>query len=106
MSIDKSSCSEIPNSSDIVSRQAVLDLWDKYRPYIATKAIEFDYELRQLPSAEPKRGKWIKADVCGNTTSWECSCCHNWTGLPTGWNVKAKLWFCPKCTADMRGVTE
>ena len=54
--------------------------------------------------AEPKRGHWIEADVCGNTTSWECSCCHNWTGLPTGWNVKAKLWFCPKCTADMREV--
>ena len=59
-------------------------------------------EIEQLPPIQPKRGHWIEADVCGDTTSWECSCCHNWTGLPTGWNVKAKLWFCPKCTADMR----
>lgn len=61
--------------------------------------------LEQLPPIQPKRGHWIEADVCGDTTSWECSCCHNWTGLPTGWNVKIKLWFCPKCTADMREET-
>ena len=62
------------------------------------------HRLTAQPTIQPKRGHWIEADVCGNTTSWECSCCHNWTGLPTGWNVKAKLWFCPKCTADMREV--
>lgn len=61
--------------------------------------------IMKLPPIQPKRGHWIEADVCGDTTSWECSCCHNWTGLPTGWNVKIKLWFCPKCTADMREVT-
>ena len=61
--------------------------------------------IMKLPPIQPKRGHWIEADVCGDTTSWECSCCHNWTGLPTGWNVKTKLWFCPKCTADMREVT-
>lgn len=61
--------------------------------------------IKKLPPIQPKRGHWIKADVCGDTTSWECSCCHNWTGLPTGWNVKTKLWFCPKCTADMREVS-
>lgn len=93
--------------NDLISRQAAIDEGMSYingdcfcDKEDFAKYIEF---IEQLPSIQPKRGRWIEADVCGNTTSWECSCCHNWTGLPTGWNVKAKLWFCPKCTADMRG---
>lgn len=45
--------------SDLIRREDVMALWDKYHPEIATKAIEFDRALRQLPSAEPKHGKWI-----------------------------------------------
>jgi len=43
------------NVGDIISRQTAIDLWDKYHPYIATKAMEYDRELRALPSAEPER---------------------------------------------------
>ena len=39
-------------SDDLISRQAVIDLWDKYHPYIATKAMSYDIELRALPSAQ------------------------------------------------------
>ena len=72
---------------ELISKQAAIDLWEKYHYTIAVDAIRYDAELRQLPSAqpEPKRGKWIhvseemwKCDQCG-----EISCCS-----PN---------FCPDC---------
>ena len=42
-------------SDDLISRQTAIDLWDKYHPYIATKAMAYDKELRALPSAQPER---------------------------------------------------
>ena len=40
--------------SDYISRTAVLDLWDKYHPTIATCAMSYDKALRALPSAQPQ----------------------------------------------------
>lgn len=45
-------------TSDLISRQAVIDLWERYHPYIAVKANEFDRELRRLQSAQPEP-QWI-----------------------------------------------
>lgn len=39
--------------ADLIDRQAAIDLWERYRPYIATKASEYDTELKKLPSAQP-----------------------------------------------------
>ena len=36
---------------DMIYRQAVLDLWEKYHPTIAVDAMQYDAELRQLPPA-------------------------------------------------------
>lgn len=108
---------EVNRMNDLISRQAAIDAIERAKQNIhhnIERAIgdavcevldAVENGIKQLPPIQPKRGHWIEADVCGDTTSWECSCCHNWTGLPTGWNVKTKLWFCPKCTADMREVT-
>jgi hypothetical protein len=38
---------------DLISRQAVIDLWEQYHPYIAIKACEYDAKLRRLPSVQP-----------------------------------------------------
>lgn len=46
--------------SDLIRREDVMALWDKYHYEIATKAVEFDKDLREIPSAEPKKGKWIR----------------------------------------------
>lgn len=43
---------------DLISKQAAIDLWDKYHPYIATKAMAYDRELRALPPAQPEQ-RWI-----------------------------------------------
>lgn len=43
---------------DLISRQAAIDLWEKYHPTIAVDAMQYDAELRQLPSAEAEQ-RWI-----------------------------------------------
>ena len=40
--------------SDLISRQAAIDLWEKYHPTIAVDAMQYDAELRQLPPAQPE----------------------------------------------------
>ena len=37
--------------SDLIGRQAAIDLWEKYHPTIAVDAMQYDAELRQLPPA-------------------------------------------------------
>lgn len=44
---------EIKTDVDTISRQAAIDLWEKYHPTIAVDAMQYDAELRQLPSAQP-----------------------------------------------------
>ena|GEM_PF-5759663 len=41
--------------NDLISRQAAIDLWEKYHPTIAVDAMQYDAELRQLPSAHPEQ---------------------------------------------------
>lgn len=38
----------------LISKQAAIDLWDKYHPTIAVDAMQYDAELRQLPSVQPE----------------------------------------------------
>ena len=52
--LPSTNCSEFPNNSDTISRQAAIDLWEKYHPTIAVDAMQYDAELRQLPSAQPE----------------------------------------------------
>lgn len=52
---------------DLISRQAVIDLWEKYHPTIAVDAMQYDAELRQLPSAQPDWNEMIViCDCCGH----------------------------------------
>ena len=96
---------------DLISRQAAIDLWEKYHPTIAVDAMQYDAELRQLPSAQPerKKGEWIIED--DHRSNWyrvTCSECGEdvTSTVPMiGFFPNAKvLWdFCPYCGADMRG---
>lgn len=55
--------------------------------------------LDALPSAEPKRGRWIYSsydDESGFDESWECDKCGYTTNIE-------ETNFCPNCGADMRG---
>lgn len=86
--------------ADLISRQAVIDLWDKYHPYIATKAMSYDIELRALPSIEPelKHAKWIP--VKNSRGGHECSLCNYYApSFKTGDEWLAD--YCPNCGAKM-----
>ena len=58
MAIEALSCSEIPNSSDTISREAAVDALDKRFDSIpmeqTTDILLLRKDLRELPSAQPK----------------------------------------------------
>ena len=53
---------------DLISRQAAIDLWEKYHPTIAVDAMQYDAELRQLPSAQPELIKCDYVKACNEVT--------------------------------------
>ena len=44
--------------NDLISRQAAINLFKKYQPYLAVRVIEFGDALEHLPSAQPEQ-RWI-----------------------------------------------
>lgn len=40
---------------EYIRKQNAIDLWHKFQPYIAVKAMEYDNALAKLPSAEPEQ---------------------------------------------------
>lgn len=89
--------SEIPNTcGDAISRQAVMDYFRKWQPYMATRLWDFEKELSELPPVSPQQriGRWIKQNYGWN---WQCSEC----GFVTPPSAKEIFTFCPKCGAKM-----
>ena len=76
LQLPPANCSEFPNNSDTISRQAAIETAKKMYVACDTNSID-DYEmlmeeaLKVLPSAEPKRGKWI-LDRSGAYCCSEC----------------------------------
>ena len=89
-------------SDDLISRKAAIDLWDKYHPYIATKAIAYDRELRALPSAQPrqKTGKWLDSPITAHSLAKHCSRC-GYVCLGYDSITGARFQYCPSCGAKM-----
>ena len=93
--------SEIPNSSDAVSRQAAIDALDKRFDNIpmeqTAEILMLRKDLRELPTIQPeaKEGYWIGK----YPTTHICSEC--------GWLIpdsKVKVFaYCPNCGAKMKG---
>ena len=68
-------CSEFPNNSDIISRQAAIDALDKRFDSIpmnqTTEILLLRKDLRDLPSAQPEQ-RWIPCSECEKRCSkWE-----------------------------------
>ena len=92
-------------TSDTISRQAALDIFDDYNVSVENGELEAYSRDRkrmcELPSAQPerKKGRWL-ADNRPGGGFWVCSCCK-FPSEAFAANVLYK--FCPNCGADMRG---
>ena len=98
-------CSEIPNGSDIISRQAALEYFmtntnwhdedgDPIEDWDDKRKLLEDY-FNGIPSAEPKTGEWIYAkEQLEIVPMWECSCCRI--------RIPKKFNFCPNCGTRMK----
>ena len=73
MAIEALSSSEFPNSSDTdtISRQAAIDIVEFECGEWSGLAKTIAEEIKQLPPAEPKRGKWV-LDRSGAYCCSEC----------------------------------
>ena len=117
-----SNTSEIPNGSDLISRQdaitAIIGLptwyYDSDRhygdPQPPMEAL-LDPEdvvsaIENLPFEQPerKKGKWIEVDDPDNRISGRCSIC-DWEALLYETDVVG-MDYCPNCGADMRGESD
>ena len=113
-------CSETPNSSDLISRQAAIDALAVGKEALNRVLDEMDIvgtdrekyswglgliesaikDIEQLPSAQPERktGKWIY----NSPVTMKCNQC--------GLVIKDWDWhrfkYCPNCCSDMRGGRE
>ena len=86
--------SEIPNTcGDAISREAVIDCFKKWQPYLATRLWDFEQELSALPSVtpQPKIGHWIFDEILDK--HYYCSECKS---------MGVDYWdYCPNCGAKM-----
>ena len=89
---------------DLISRQQAIDELVKmlsdcfYADEEVLDAVETT--LKELPPAEPKRGKWIYHPEIGWGETWLCDQCGEKTTSTVMGKPRAN--FCPNCGADMR----
>lgn len=84
--------------NDSISRQKTIEEVDKYFDGLP---IQGHYDIVQIiknmPTIEPKRGKWIAVEYNDGTVHTECSVCGYGRGVPPVRN------YCPNCGAKMDG---
>ncbi len=102
---EKVNCSEIPNSSDPISRQGALDIVDDLNSpdWYMEWGAEARKRLVDLPAMQPKRrkGKWVPDDIASDI--FRCSECGCDAPVDSTAGCEIKSNFCPWCGADMRG---
>ena len=78
-------------STDTISRQAAIDALCRVDEYNG-RSIE---AIRQLPPAQPKKGRWISADAMFHGVPFYCSeCGENTRDTVMG---KPRWKYCPMC---------
>lgn len=57
--------------------------------------------IKNLPTAEPKKGKWIVQITGWGDMYYECSCCKEAFTLIDGTLTDNNYYYCPNCGARM-----
>lgn len=83
---------------DCISRKQAIEVVQNRHMMLSKEKVLLINDLEQLPSTQPKRGKWIdKFEETRESLSY-CNLC----GYPVSYLYKTN--FCPNCGADMREV--
>ena len=88
--------------SDLISRQTAIDALHMhlmYRMGTDSNKKRLDDWINNLPSAEPKRGKWIKTARWGRV--YYCNQCRNYLDFDGVNAGRGSTNFCPNCGAKM-----
>ena len=101
MAIEALSCSDIPNNSDIISRQQAIDaLKEKVFHNLSDEFYGAMQVLDELPSVQPERktGRWIP--TTNGRGGHECSRCHEYAPCYQDGSEHLST-FCVLCGAKM-----
>lgn len=83
---------------EMISRQGVLDLFDKYHYTMAVNVLKFQKELQELPIlSETKEGHWVDYDGPGYFAN--CSECGYQIDVHEN---RGYFTYCPNCGSKMR----
>ena len=88
--------------SDLISRQWFMECIDEGWIRFDTEkdANTYIHLVRDIaPSAQPKRGRWLDANICGELPVIVCDQCNTFFPIAFGGFHN----FCLNCGADMRG---
>ena len=86
---------------DAISRQDAIEAVQNRHMMLSKEKVLLINDLKKLPPAEPKRGKWIYHidELFPAESTMECNQCHAEQPLICDDE------FCPKCGAKMEGTT-
>ena len=91
-------------TNDIISRQAVKEWLYRWEGYIDKDMIaRMQYRVIDIPSAERKKGEWMRLGEYPDGESLKCSECGV---VLEDWVMGAFFNYCPNCGADMRGEAD
>lgn len=87
---------------DLISRQALIDAFEE--EFYSMYSDDYNYMIKffnNLPSAEPKKGKWLVQFNGWGDVYYECSWCKAAITLIEGTPTDNLYYYCPVCGARM-----
>ena len=91
--------------NDLISRQDAIEAVQNRHMMLSKEKVLLINDLEKLPTAEPKRGRWIKLDMHRGMADHKCTACEQECYVPTCMGEPMYA-FCPNCGAKMEENNE